>query len=172
MDNNRTGPNPKSPERFWSKVDKNGPVPAYRPDLGQCWVWTAGTSKGYGKFWDGRRSQAHRFSYEMHRGAIPDGLDLDHLCRVRNCVNPDHLEPVTRAENIRRGETGKLVGARQRAKTHCPRGHPYSGPNLFVETSGARACKACCSARAARRYARSISPRVTRRYVRSISPQA
>ena len=149
--NRQRGPKPKPIEdRFWPKVDKNGPVPAYRPDFGPCWLWTAKTTRGYGKIGHGSRIDgteghlsAHRVSYEIHRGPIPDGLEIDHLCRVRKCVNPDHLEPVTHIENIRRGETGQATAVRQRAKTHCPKGHPYSGSNLVVETNGSRGCRTC-----------------------------
>ena len=97
-----------SPEdRFWVKVDKNGPVPAARPDLGPCWLWT-GTKlpKGYGSFYylAGRRAYAHRFAYELLVGPIPaDRPQIDHLCRVTSCVNPTHLEPVTNRENTLRG---------------------------------------------------------------------
>lgn len=69
-----------------------------------CWIWTAATTKGYGVFWDGSAVvYAHRWSYEHHVGPIPDGLVLDHLCRIPACVNPTHLEPVTLAENTERG---------------------------------------------------------------------
>ena len=122
-------------ERFWSKVDKNGPVPINRPDLGPCHLWTASCfQNGYGKFFVGSRSDdtrrmryAHQVGYELARGPIPPGLEPDHLCRVRRCVNDAHLEPVTHAENLRRGEGFAGVNA---AKTHCPQEHPYSGENL------------------------------------------
>src|SRR5690349_1913777 len=99
---------PKPPaERFWPKVDKNGPVPIKRPDLGPCWLWTKGcTPAGYGAFSIGHKHMAaHRFAYEVLIGPIRNGLDLDHLCRVRSCVNPSHLEPVTRSINLLRGDT-------------------------------------------------------------------
>lgn len=120
-------------ERFWAKVDKNGP--------GGCWLWTAGTSKGYGQFLNG----AHRVSYEMLVGPIPEGLHIDHLCRVRACVNPDHLEPVTRKENILRGVGAPAVNAR---KTHCSQGHPYNDENTYAYTyangkESRRDCRAC-----------------------------
>lgn len=95
-----TRPTPE--DRFWAKVDKcrDG-----------CWVWTAkGTPAGYGQFRvDGVDVYAHRFSYELHVGPIPDGLQIDHLCRVTSCVNPAHLEPVTGAENLRRGREARAA---------------------------------------------------------------
>lgn len=128
-------------ERFVAKVDKTG----------SCWVWTAyRTARGYGRFNDGSRIvQTHRFAYELWVGPIPDGLELDHLCRNRSCVNPDHLEPVTGRENILRGVS---PSAQHAAKTHCPNGHPYSGENLYVAPGRHhRQCRACISLSNARR---------------------
>lgn len=124
--------NPMSAEaRFWPKVDQNGPVPAHRPELGPCWLWTACKIRnGYGQLWaEGGAVYAHRFSYELFVGSIPEGLTLDHLCRVRHCVNPDHLEPVTNQENIARGDT--YSSGWNREKTHCPAGHPYDEANTY-----------------------------------------
>lgn len=129
--------------RFWSKVDKNGPTPACCPDLGPCHLWTAGVfSEGYGGFHlDGHWRKAHRVAYEMNVGPIPTDLELDHLCRVRRCVNASHLEPVTRDENRRRGESVSVLNAR---KTHCPLGHAYDGKNLYVRPNGSgRYCRIC-----------------------------
>lgn len=86
---------------FWPKVDKHGPVSTYRPDLGPCWIWTGtiNVESGYGYY---SMTPAHRVAYQELVGEIPAGLDLDHLCMVRACVRPTHLEPVTRAENLRR----------------------------------------------------------------------
>jgi hypothetical protein len=107
-----------------------------------CWLWLGSTDeKGYalmrhrkplGGWTTGR---VHRLSYEAVYGAIPVGLVLDHKCRVRCCINPAHLEPVTNAENIRRG----LAGINSASKTHCPQGHPYSG----LDHKGARICRKC-----------------------------
>ena len=142
-------------ERFWSKVDKNGPVPEHRPELGPCHLWTAGLdADGYGRFGlNGRNRKAHVVSYEIQVGPIPSGLEPDHLCRVRRCVNDAHLEPVTRAENMRRGDGPALLRARQLAKTHCPQGHPYIGENLIVR-HGQRSCRICKCASDHRRYAK------------------
>ncbi len=113
-----------------------------------CWLWTGSCcSGGYGTFRVGGRKgntvACHRFSYEEHRGPIPTGLDLDHLCRVRCCVNPWHLEPVTNAENTRRG----LAGINMRSKTHCPKGHPYSEGNTYLSKTNRRHCKTCLAIR-------------------------
>lgn len=103
---------PSDAQRFWSRVDRNGPVPAYRPDLGPCWLWRgagANHNLGYG-IWHPRRSEhhgAHRYAYELVVGVIPEGLHLDHLCRVPSCVNPSHLEPVTPSENTIRGNAAR-----------------------------------------------------------------
>lgn len=87
--------------RFWSKVDASG----------DCWEWTGGrTDTDYGLFnVDRRMVKAYRFSYELLVGPIPDGLEIDHLCRMRHCVNPDHLEPVTRSENNRRRDLARTA---------------------------------------------------------------
>lgn len=109
---------PTVEERFWAKVDKNGPAAPRSwdgtPLPGRCWLWTgAGSECGstHGKMVlpNGRRTGAHRFSYESLVGSIPDGLTIDHLCREPRCVNPDHLEPVTQAENNRRAREAVSV---------------------------------------------------------------
>ena len=106
---------------------------------------------GYGRISVGGRQQmAHRVNYERERGPIPDGLVLDHLCRNRACINPDHLEAVTEQVNILRG-----VGpsAQHAAQTHCVNGHPFSIENTHLYR-GQRACRACWPIRKARRRAR------------------
>ena len=111
-----------------------------------CIEWIAGTQgEGYGQFFRGRtvpgehgKIAAHRWSYEYHVGPIPAGMEIDHLCRNRLCVNPEHLEPVTSQENISRSHGNGR-------KTHCPSGHPYSGDNLRVYR-GTRFCRACSRA--------------------------
>jgi hypothetical protein len=134
-------------ERFWAKVDKNGPIPADRPDLGPCWIWTGsirrGPNGGYGRFRMDPNTlvHAHCFSYEEARGPIPNGLVPDHLCRVRRCVNDSHLELVTNKENVLRGSGITAVQAR---KTHCFRGHPLSGTNLVGHLQRrVRECRIC-----------------------------
>lgn len=130
------GPSPHLAARFWAKVDRSG----------ECWVWKAGqTTNGYGKFGDtGRTWRAHRWSYELEVGHIPEGKDLDHLCRNRLCVRPDHLEPVTRLENVQRGDHG--------AETHCPQGHPYDAENTYRTAQGWRMCRACMAENNHRTY--------------------
>lgn len=83
--------------------------------------------------------KSHRFAYEAQVGPIPDGMVIDHLCKNRACQNARHMEPVTNRANIQRGE----VGGHLRAKTHCPKGHPYSGENLYVTKTGSRHCREC-----------------------------
>jgi hypothetical protein len=119
-------------DRFWSKVVE---APS------GCWEWTACVrGNGYGKFTvDGRSTAAHRFAFEEMVGPIPEGLVLDHLCRVRTCVNPDHLEPVTQQVNVLRGE----AGARQRAQTSCIRGHAFDAANTYICGAGKRSCRIC-----------------------------
>lgn len=133
-------------QRFWPKVDKAGPLPPWAPFLGPCWLWTAGTSwGGYGKFSLGAREDggayAHRVAYELEVGPIPDGLVIDHLCRVRLCVRPDHLEPVTNRVNLLRAP--RSVSAENHAKTHCVHGHPFDEANTHWSPDGRRVCRAC-----------------------------
>lgn len=110
-----------------------------------CIEWIASrNNKGYGTFnaGGGKSTVAHRWSYEYHVGPIPKGLDLDHLCRNRACINPDHLEPVTTSANLLRAVG---IGQANAAKTHCPEGHPYSGDNLYLSPSrpNNRMCRTC-----------------------------
>lgn len=113
-----------------------------------CWLWprTLLARDGYGLATVKRRThRAHRLAYELFIGPIPSGLESDHLCRVRHCVNPDHLEMVTHAENMRR---------RSIAQTHCKHGHEYTPENTYLNPSGWRACHTCAKRRkSARREA-------------------
>ena len=123
--------------RFWWDVDA----------AGDCWEWAGPKSPyGYGDFRPTRDRHigAHRYCYQLLVGPVPEGMELDHLCRNRACVNPDHLEPVTHAENMRR--TPYSAADFQRAKTHCPEGHPYSGDNLQINSKGRRTCRTCVRA--------------------------
>ena len=112
-----------------------------------CWRFTTTqmTKGGYAWFQArGQRFLAHRYSYEKFVGPIPEGLQLDHLCRVRNCVNPEHLEPVTCRENLLRGNTLNAMNAR---KTHCVNGHEFTPENTKYRPDGRRRCAACSKAR-------------------------
>ena len=137
---------PKRPlpplERFWRKVNQNGPVPGHAPGLGQCWLWLGYRRDGRYPWmnYDGRPLAAYRVAYIELVGPIPPGLQLDHLCRVPSCVNPAHLEPVTQQENIRRQFA---------TITHCPRGHEYTPENTGNDRGG-RYCRVCSRINAAR----------------------
>lgn len=137
----------------------------YRVEDNGCWVWTSPLApNGYASFaiqvdpvtkgWS--RVYAHRFAYETYIGPIPDGLDLDHLCRNRSCVNPHHLEPVTRRENLRRGRNAN------REKTHCAKGHQFTPANThFVAgRQDRRKCITCMRARDKARWQAHLRGRV------------
>lgn len=134
-------------ERFWSKVEVGHPL--------GCWLWVAADNGvGYGAFWDGNRQvSAHRWAYEALVGPIPEGLVLDHLCRTRHCVNPDHLEPVTPRENVMRGNT---LAAKRASQVSCHRGHPYDEKSTD-SADGRRRCRACKKMTDAARHARSAA---------------
>lgn len=117
------------PSSFWARVSKAED---------DCWRWIGVLDRaGYGRFAGGHYESdyAHRLSYIALVGPIPNGLELDHLCRVRNCVNPNHLEPVTHEENMRRGYWAQA--------THCVNGHPWNEPNMYRDREGKRRCRAC-----------------------------
>lgn len=138
--------------RFWEHVTKTD----------TCWLWTGATQgNGYGRFNDGTRLVlVHRWSYEHHIGPIPEGLTIDHVkargCRHTNCVNPAHLEPVTRAVNAWRGNPNK-------DKTHCDHGHELTPENVYVSPSRptVRDCRTCRRARGRARYERDVALRNT-----------
>jgi len=112
----------------------------YQIDASGCWIWTgARHRRGYGWFWHDGACFAHKWAWVQQNGSVPDGLELDHICRNTSCVNPRHLEAVTHRINVRRG---RLIG--NNAKTHCPSGHPYSGANLGIrKKDGTKYCRAC-----------------------------
>lgn len=137
-------------DRFWEKVEKTD----------GCWFWRGTKSWGasrqdYGVIGLGRKGEgqdyAHRVAYALAKGPIPDGYYIDHLCRNTLCVRPDHLEAVTPRENVLRGDT---IAARHAARTHCPQGHPYEPPHLWVDKHGYRHCRTCTTKRSAERRRR------------------
>lgn len=121
-------------ERFWSKVDRRGPD--------DCWEWQGyRLSSGYGQIRiAGTKWLAHRLAYVVNVGPIPEGLTIDHLCRNRACVNPVHLEVVTRGENVLRGEGVTAINA---VKTECDHGHSFDAENTYIDRRGWRSCRAC-----------------------------
>lgn len=123
-------------ERFWKRTAPKG----------ECIEWMKHkTQDGYGRaFHNGKPKYTHRIAYEMVIGSIPDGLQIDHLCRNRVCCNPNHLEAVTQAENARRGMSAKRAREIGAAKTHCKRGHEYTLENTYLQpATGRRSCRTC-----------------------------
>lgn len=132
-------------ERFFEKVEVTG----------FCWLWLgAKTERGYANFWQPERKlwcTGHRWVYKHLVDAdITSEQHLDHLCRVRHCVNPDHLEAVTNEENIRRGFG---MNRKYRERTHCDNGHEFAGENLIIREKGFRRCRECRNTRARELYA-------------------
>ena len=157
-------------DRFWPKVDKDGPVPGSRPDLGPCWLWTDAPCRetGYGQFWiDETNRMAHRVAYELTVGPISEGLQLDHLCHPgdyscppatclhRLCVNPAHLLPATPAANNARSTSPTAINGR---KKRCKWGHWFTPENTraYRLKNGryGRACRECERRRRAESAAR------------------
>jgi len=120
--------------RFMAKVDVSE----------KCWLWTAGLKDGYGAFRVmGKTHRAHKWYWEFLNGKVPNGLELDHTCNNRACVNPQHLEAVSHAENVRRAPVGKR-NWRTLNITHCPKGHEYSEGNIYrPPNSNERHCRIC-----------------------------
>lgn len=123
-----------------------------------CWLFQGNLEHGYGRSSIGSKSKGtfkkvyvHKITYEYFVGPVPEGYEIDHLCRTRKCCNPDHLEAVTPYENKMRGESPPAINAK---KTHCPRGHEYSDSNTIVTNTGFRQCKACKRLRYSRTYVR------------------
>lgn len=139
----------KDLKRFFSKVNITS----------ACWIWIAGKSQGYGDFrYHGKIRKAHRLIYEWKRGPVAKDLVIDHLCRNRACVNPDHLEVVTNRENIMRGMGIAAVCAR---KTHCINGHVFNNKNSILVKNGRRfrLCK-ICNAQSKKKWALENSAKV------------
>lgn len=131
MERKWQSPRPTTENHFWAKVEKTD----------TCYWWLASLRSGYGQFRvNGRVVLAHRYAYELEHGSIPVGLEIDHLCRNRACVRFSHLEAVTRAMNVARGNAPTGVNAR---KTHCKWGHSFDGDNLAIMVDGRRRCRTC-----------------------------
>lgn len=134
---------PSVEERFFAHVTE---------DATGCWMFDSLTTRGYGQFQHDRTHvAAHRWAYQLLVGEIPDGLTLDHLCRVRACVNPWHLEPVPHRTNILRGEGPAAINAR---RTQCVNGHPFTSENTYLTPDGRRQCRTCIRRRGQARLAR------------------
>ena len=116
-----------------------------------CWLWIGCRQQtGHGRMTFYKRPiEAHRLSYMVHAGLIPSGLELDHLCQTPNCINPDHLEPVTHRENVLRGHS---IAARRARRSGCDHGHPFSEENTGVSAEGYRFCMECKRIQARLRY--------------------
>jgi hypothetical protein len=129
---------PRLPKTFWAKVSVQA-APAHNANLGRCWLWTGSRTRkaDYGYYGVGRKIHlAHVVAYETLVGPVPDGLQLDHLCRRTNCVRPGHLEPVTSQENNRRSREARGIDG------CCNLGHPLDGDNLTI-IAGERRCVTC-----------------------------
>jgi len=124
--------------------------PCSDPSLGDCWLWPgAKNGDGYAQWgFEGKMLSLHRVTYELFVGPFPEGTVTDHLCRVRSCCNPAHLEAVSQRTNVLRGDRSG-AGRKNREKTHCLQGHPYDEANTYITPTGKRACRACNRVRSA-----------------------
>lgn len=158
------------PERFWKHVNKNGPLSLARPDLGPCWLWTGYVSeKGYARTHVGSSvngkfigDYVHRISYKLHKGAIPEGLDIDHLCEVKHCIRPDHLAIATRQQNMTHG---KHIARLQKlyVEVRCTKKCRECGEDFTsFKRHKRRYCSLSCRAAAVNRY-RELSPETIQR---------
>lgn len=150
-------------DRILRRVNKDGPLPENNPNLGPCWIFGGCLNRtGYGQvtvsFEEGR-ALVHRVVYQRLVGTIPEGLHLDHLCRTPACCRPEHLEPVTPAENNRRGVGAAVQRARFAAMQYCVNGHPRTAGNLVLLKSGKKRCRPCVNAWAAEARARQRAAR-------------
>jgi len=120
-------------DNFWDKV-------LFTTD---CWKWLASKTKtGYGRFRSGKECiPSHRFSFELYKGKVPEGLEINHICNNTSCVNPSHLEAITHQENCLKGDVGN--NNQNSRKTHCQKGHPITGDNLYMLPDGRRQCVIC-----------------------------
>ena len=146
-------------DRFWAKVQGG--------DVSECWTWTATQWDGYGQFaLEGKMVGAHRLAYELMIAEIPRGLTLDHLCRVRICVNPFHLDPVPQRINLRRGLVTRCT------ESQCANGHPWTKESRYVTRQGGSACRICQRIRDTRRRAANVALYgvTAQQYVRELSP--
>ena len=129
---------------FFSRINFIGPVSEHRPDLGPCWIWDwTRTKNGYGIFYSGYLSSyPHRLMYRIFHGSIPAPWEkeIDHLCRVRACCNPNHLEAVTKKVNVSRSNSPWGINSR---KTQCVHGHELSPENTKRDKHGWRRCREC-----------------------------
>lgn len=132
------------PARILDRINKNGPVPSFAPQLGPCWIWTGACVKGYGKVsFEGQMRNVHQVVYRTLVCELSPGQHIDHLCRNKPCCNPAHLEHVSAKENNRR---------RALLITHCPRGHEYTPANTRL-VRGHRACRTCVNQKQNHKYA-------------------
>ncbi|MFH9430261.1 HNH endonuclease signature motif containing protein [Streptomyces sp. NPDC017615] len=139
---------PTAAERFARFVNPNGPFALIRGALGPCHLWTGSTDPdGYARFWiNGRNRRAYHVAYEWAHGPIPAGLEVDHRCRNRRCVNGAHLRALTHRDNVLASSN---IAAYRAAQTHCHRGHPFDTDNTRRRKNGTRACRTCARDRRA-----------------------